>query len=352
MFEPFTAEQSAASLQQIQAQLKQALPLLADLDRVQVGTTPKDLVYQEDRIKLYRYRASSEQINPVPVLIVYALVNRPYMADLQPDRSLVKGLLAMGQDVYLLDWGYPQAADRWLTLSDHITGYLRHCVQYLCQQHQQPAINLLGICQGGTFSLCYSTLYPDSVRNLVLMVTPVDFHTPDNRLSYLCKHLDIDLLVDTYGNVPGSLLNQLFISLKPFRLSSQKYVQFLDKLDDQQAVDNFLRMEKWIFDSPDQPGETLRQFAKEFFQQNRLIAGSIELDGQAVRLSRLHMPILNLYALQDHIVPPAASLALSDYISSDDYKEVAFPGGHIGIYVSQRAQHEVPPTIGDWLNKR
>jgi polyhydroxyalkanoate synthase len=109
-------------------------------------------------------------------------------------------------------------------------------------------------------------------------------------------------------------------------------------------------MEKWIFDSPDQAGETFRQFIKDFYQRNGFINGGVMLAGQEVDLKNITCPVLNIYAMQDHLVPPDASKALKDLTSSTDYTELAFPGGHIGIYVSGKAQKEVTPAIGKWLN--
>jgi len=162
----------------------------------------------------------------------------------------------------------------------------------------------------------------------------------------------VDLLVDTLGNVPGALLNFAFLSLSPFRLAGQKYVDLVDIFDDAQALKNFLRMEKWIFDSPDQAGEAFRQFAKDFFQQNKLVKGEVMIGDRRVNLHEVVMPVLNVYAAQDHRVPPAASRALAKCCGSRDYSELSFRGGHIGIYVSSRAQREVPPAIAAWLLAR
>jgi polyhydroxyalkanoate synthase len=113
-----------------------------------------------------------------------------------------------------------------------------------------------------------------------------------------------------------------------------------------------MRMEKWIFDSPDLAGEAFREFIKKFYQANGLMQGGIEIGGEKVDLTTLDMPILNLYAEQDHLVPPDASRALRGRVGSEDYTEVGFRGGHIGIYVSGRAQREVPSAIHQWLAQR
>jgi len=333
--------------------LGQGMENLVNAEAIDTGVSPKEAVYEEDKLVLYRYDTPAG-VTPqkTPLLIVYALVNRPYMTDIQEDRSTIKGLLATGQDVYLIDWGYPDQADSALTLDDYINGYIDRCVDYLCETHEVDQVNILGICQGGAFSLMYAALHPDKVKNLVTMVTPVDFKTPDNLLSAWVQNIDIDLAVDTMGNIPGELLNWTFLSLKPFSLTGQKYVNMVDMLDDPDKVKNFLRMEKWIFDSPDQAGETFRQFIKDFYQRNGFINGGVELGGQEVALTNVTCPILNIYALQDHLVPPDASRALKGRTQSSDYTELAFPGGHIGIYVSGKAQKEVTPAIGNWLNER
>src|SRR3546814_16638306 len=127
------------------------------------------------------------------------------MVDLQHDRSLVKGLLARGEDVYILDWGYPDLSDRFLTLEDYILGFVDGAVEHLRASHGLDAINLLGVCQGGAFSLCYAALNGEKIRNLITMVTPVDFHTADNMLAHWTRNLDIDPFVDALGNVPAEL---------------------------------------------------------------------------------------------------------------------------------------------------
>jgi|LakMenEpi03Aug12_release.lakeMendotaPanAssembly.Ray.scaffolds.fasta_scaffold19440_6 polyhydroxyalkanoate synthase len=325
---------------------------------IQIGVTPKEAIYQEDKIVLYRFKPVVEHPLAIPVLIVYALVNRPYMVDLQADRSLVANLLKLGIDVYLIDWGYPTRSDRWLTLDDYLNGYINNCVDVIRERHHLPKINLLGVCQGGTFSLCYAAIYPEKVKNLIVMVAPVDFHQPETLLNARggctigAEAVDIDLMVDALGNIPGDFLNLEFLMLKPLQLSYQKYLDMPEIMESEDKLVNFLRMEKWIFDSPDQAGETYRQFLKDFYQGNKLIKGEIVIGDRAVHLSNLTMPILNLYAEKDHLVAPASSLALGDYINNEDYTVKSFPVGHIGMYVSGKVQRDLPPAIADWLKSR
>lgn len=340
--------------------MSQGLAALTNAGEVTIGSSAKDAVFSEDKVTLYRYRPSevvaSESRVRTPLLVSYALVNRPYMMDLQSDRSLIRGLLQRGVDVYLIDWGYPDGADRYLALEDYVLRYLPHCVDFVRKESGQDRINLLGVCQGGTMSLCYAALHPQRLRNLITMVTPVDFHTPENLLTKWARHVDVDALVAATGNVSGDALNALFVSLMPFRLNSQKYVDLLHQLNDPDtsgaALENFLRMEKWIFDSPDQAGEMFRQFLTLFVQQNRLIKGTLTVGGRKVDLKRIDMPLLNIYAMQDHLVPPSSSKPLQALTGSHDYSTHEFQGGHIGIYVSGTAQRQIPDKIAGWLRER
>jgi len=322
-----------------------------------VGVTPKEEVYREDKVVLYRFIPQVKNLLNTPILIVYALVNRPYIVDLQEKRSLVANLLKLGVDVYLIDWGYPTRIDRWLTLDDYINGYINNCIDIVCDRHNLEQINLLGICQGGTFSLCYSSLYPEKVKNLIVMVTPVDFHTQEGLLNVWSgctlgtKALDVDLAINTLGNVPGDWLNFQFLMLKPFQLGVEKYIKFLESSNSEEKIINFFRMEKWIFDSPDLAGEAFRQYMKDFYQANKLIKGQLEIGGR-VHLENICMPVFNIYAEQDHLVPPISSLALEKYITSSDYTVSSFPVGHIGMYVSSKVQKNLPIAIADWLKVR
>jgi polyhydroxyalkanoate synthase len=325
---------------------------------IQVGVSPKEVVYREDKLVLYRFQPMVEQPLPIPVLIVYALVNRPFMVDLQDDRSLVANLLKLGLDVYLIDWGYPSRADRWLMLDDYINGYIDNCVDVVRTRHNLEKINLLGICQGGTFSLCYSAIYPEKVKNLIAMVAPVDFHIPNALLNLRggstlgAEAIDVDLMVNALGNIPGDFLNLEFLMLKPQQLGIQKYLDFPEIMESEDKLLNFMRMEKWIFDSPDQAGEAYRQFMKDFYQGNKLIKGELTIGDRSVDLKNVQMPILNIYADKDHLVPPASSLALEQYVGSQDYTVRSFPVGHIGMYVSGKVQRDLPPTIVNWLQSR
>jgi poly[(R)-3-hydroxyalkanoate] polymerase subunit PhaC len=326
--------------------------ILTGLDGIDVGTAPKKLVYQEDKLELYHYTQEGEVTCSVPVLIVYALVNRQYMLDLQPDRSIVRNLLQHGVDVYIIDWGYPTKADMYLTLDDYINGYLNTCVDLVRKRSGKDKLNLMGICQGGTFCAIYSALYPEKVKNLVTLVAPFDFSTNDGLLFRWSKDMNVDAVVDAYRIIPGDFLNAGYLMLMPFTLNIRKYVDMLDLIEDKDKILNFLRMEKWIFDSPGQAGECLRQFIKDCYQENKLVKGELKVGDKVVNLGNITMPLLNIYASADHLVPPSATKPLNDLVGSTDKSLYEFKGGHIGVFVGSKSQKELAPAISQWLHER
>jgi len=325
---------------------------LTEIDEIDVGTAPKELIYAEDKLKLYRYAREGDATVRTPVLIVYALVNRQYMLDLQPDRSMIRNLLNLGLDVYIIDWGYPTKVDMYLGLDDYINGYIDNCVNVIRKASGFKKINLMGICQGGTFSTIYAALNPNKIQNLITLVAPIDFSTNEGLLFNWAKNMNIDALVDSYRVVPGDLLNSGFLMLMPFNLNIRKYVDMLDVMEDKEKLLNFLRMEKWIFDSPGQAGECIRQFIKDCYQGNKLVKGELKIGDKLVSLSNITMPLLNIYASGDHLVPPAATKPLNDLVGTADKTLYEFKGGHIGVFVGSKSQKELAPAISKWLKER
>ncbi|NOR23759.1 MAG: class III poly(R)-hydroxyalkanoic acid synthase subunit PhaC [Desulforhopalus sp.] len=330
---------------------KAADVLLGDLE-TDIATTPYEVVYQQDRVKLKHYKPIKKKKVQTPLLLIYALINRETMLDLSPGRSVVENFLQQGVDLYMIDWGYPTRKDRFLGIDDHVNIYINDIVDFIREREKVPKINLMGICMGGTFSVIFSALQPEKIQNLITTVTPTSFDIDTGLLNIWMRKVPVDQITDTFGNIPGDMLNFGFLLLNPARLMIDKYVGFYELLDDKQFVENFIRMEKWIFDSPDIPGETFREFIKDCFQENLLIQNKMVVGGKRVDLKKLTMPLLNIYGKFDHLVPPEACEQLTGKVGSKDTEDICLKTGHIGIYVSSKYQREFVPKIAQWLMER
>lgn len=333
-----------------------------DHDDIAIARTPSEVVYRSGKLSLLHYTPHKQDRLRTPVLLVYALVGRYSVADLQPGRSFVEKLLREGLDVYAIDWGHPTRADRWTTLDDYVNVLIDECVDVVRERHGVEAVNLLSICQGGVFNLCYTALHPEKVRNLVVTVTPVDFHADQdddavwrsfvNLWTRSVSREDIDLMIEALGNIPGRMTGAAFAMMNPVG-TVQKYTRgVLRSLEDDESLRGFMRMEKWLYDQPDHAGEAARQWLEDLYQDNKLFKGELELGGRRIDLGNVRVPVLNIYADQDHVVAPAAARALARLVGTRDYTEMEVPGGHVGIFVGGKAQKILAPAIADWLKQR
>jgi len=340
-------------LKQFPQKVLRAQQVLTDNPDYQVATTPADVVYTEDKMKLlhYRRRVDKKNVHPTPVLIVYALINRYIMLDLEPGRSFIQNLLNEGLDVYLIDWGYPTGADRYLGMDDYINYYMDTALEWIGSETKTKQINLMGVCMGGTFSVIYAALHPAKVKNLITLATPTEFDIDDAGLFLWAKEIDVDKAVEGLGNLPGDIANILYLLVTPVA-TVNKYIQFLEGVENPKFVSTFLRMEKWIFDSPDMAGEVFREWIRDLLQQNLLIKNQLVLDGQKVDLRKIKCPLLNVFGKNDYLAPPSTAKPLSKAVGSKDVTTIGVDTGHVGIFVGSTSYKTISPKIAKWIRER
>ena len=328
--------------------------LLQRAQRVKKGATPSEVVYELDHIKLLHYPTQSPPKFATPLIFVFALVNRPYILDLKPDRSVVNHFVRHGFDTYLVDWGAPSHADRFLTLDDYINGYLANIVDFVRERTDAPRVNILGYCMGGTMSAMFTALHRDPVKNLILLAAGIDFSTRDGLLNLWTRpeYFDVDRFVDAFGNCPAEFLQSSFLLLKPVQNLIEKPISFFEKADDDEAIDDFLTMETWLNDNIPVAGEVYREFVKYLYQQNLLVQNKMPVGKHIVDLRKITCPVLNIMAKADDLVPCVQSMPFNDLVSSKDRHAIIAPAGHIGLAVGSKAQREVWPQACDWLAKR
>lgn len=322
--------------------------------RVRKGASPSEVVYREDQVRLLHYTTDVEQQQDTPLIFVFALVNRPYILDLMPRKSVVSHFIKAGFDTYLVDWGVPTDADRYRTLEDYIDGYLLNIVDHVCERTGCEQVNILGYCMGGTMSTMFTSLYPDRVKNLILLAAGIDFETRDGLLNLWAdpQYFDVDRFVDTFGNCPASFLQSSFLMLKPVQNFLAKPITLYERMDDEKFVDDYLAMETWLNDNIPVPGEVYRRFVKDLYQQNLLVKDKLKIGKRVVRLKDIVCPVLNLMATADDLVPCGQSLPFTDLVGSQDRKTIQFPAGHIGLAVGSKAQRDLWPKVTEWLAER
>jgi len=333
----------------------QSIPEVMRLAReTRVGITPHDVVFTRGTLKLLHYRRTTPATYAEPVLFCYALVNRPYILDLQPGKSIVQHYLDRGHEVYMIDWGVPVDEDRHLSLEHYVCGSLRDTVSYILREHGLKQLHLLGYCMGGTFATLLTALEPERTRTLTLLASPIDFAGRESLLNVWAAHphFDVDAFVDAHGNCPATFLQACFLYIKPVQNILEKKLGFYEHMTEREFLVNYFALERWVNDNIAVAGETFRAFVKQLYQQNQLVRGQMMLHGMRVDLSRVACPLLLLTARHDHLVAPASTEGIRPHVSSRDIQSITVEAGHVGLVVSGKAQKCVWPQATQWLAER
>jgi polyhydroxyalkanoate synthase len=346
--EPTLAEEILESYRK----LEKTRDILSAAGNIGVGETPYEVLIEKRAYRLLHYQQMVSKTARTPILVVYALINRSYVLDLQSDKSWIRSLLSQGFDVYLIDWKAPTAADKYVSFDDYVNCYIDDCVEAVLKKNKVEKLTLHGYCMGGTMSAMYAALHQDNVRNLAVIAPVIDGHKDFTVIANLAKNMDVDKMLQVIGNLQSEQLYALYLTLKPFKQGINKYLNLLQNVNNEQFVGNFLRLEKWLYDTPPIAGETFRQWISDIYQKNLLVKNELKLGDKIVDLSTIKVPLLNIIADEDHLVSPQCSAPLNDAVSSTDKRLMRFHTGHVGLIASLYSQNNVLPKVGQWLMAR
>ena len=323
------------------------------IPRAEVGVTPKIVVYNDDGVNLYRYNPITEKQYETPLVIVYALINKPYILDLTPERSVVRRFLQAGFDVYLIDWGEADLVQQF-SLDEYVDGFLYDFIEEVKAQTNSDKVNILGYCMGGGMAAMYSALYPENVRNLILLAATLYFDKKEVggmvKLSDK-RFFDPKEIIDVYGYVPAWFLAERFKYLRPVENYITKYINMFLNAENKKLLEDFMRMEKWIHDGVNVAPMAYYRYVKEMYQNNALTNGRLFINGRRVDPKRITMPVAAVVGEKDHLAPPPNTIRFLDYIGSKDKKIFRTPGGHVGTAISRKAL-AVWDEVAKWLGER
>lgn len=334
-------------------QIKRLTEVISSDAEPEVGQTPKEVIWTKNKAKLYRYQPAVKKTNKVPILMIYALINKPYILDLYPGNSLIEHLTNKGHDVYLIDWGTAGHEDRDMKLDDYIVDYIPRAVNKVLKTSKAKDITLLGYCMGGTMTAVFTALYPQlPIRNLILMTSPIDFKDAGHYSNWLDKrYFQLDKLVDTLGNIPFELIDFGNKLLNPISNVVGPYVSLADRVENEDFVLNWKLMQKWLNDGVPFPGESYRQWIRDFYQENKLINDQLVVRGRKVELSNIKANLLNISATKDNIVSPQQIAPLNDKVSSKNKTLHVVETGHVSVVTGRKAINEIHPYIEKWITE-
>ncbi|MDB5218203.1 MAG: Polyhydroxyalkanoic acid synthase [Myxococcaceae bacterium] len=331
-----------------------------------VGTTPADVIHRENKWRLLRYRpAAGARDLPkfqTPVLLVPSLINRHYVMDLLPGKSLAEDLVKAGHDVYCLDWGTPGDEDRHLTFDDICDRYLGRAIRKVAKRSPRGKTHVLGYCLGGTLATIHAAVHQEHVASLLVLAAPVGFEGEVGLLETWTRlpSFKVSDVVDAFGNVPWQLMQSAFTMLRP-TLGMSKAVHVVDKAlkDDpinankwDEFSEGFRALEAWGNDNVSFPGACYVRYIEELYRKDALIKGTFTLSGKPVHLEKITVPTMCIVFQHDNIVPLKNASILVEKIGSTDKELVSLPGGHVGAVVSRGAQKTLWPRMSAFWAKR
>jgi len=314
-------------------------------------TTPFEVLYEGGRLRLRYYRPVGKPLS-TPLLIVYALIKRPFILDLQPGVSVIDNLTRQGIPVYLTDWLPPTPADAWRGFDAYVNGDLVSAVQTVQDHANVNQVSLLGYCFGGLLSAIYTALHPHTVKQLITLSIPLDWSQQDIPFFNLTKNLDPRLVTDVFGNCPAWIVKTAFSSLAPVHHAFDKYVGLYRNKERAGYAELFERFERWMNSDVPLAGQIFRELHHDLITHNLLVQGRMQVGGRQINLRHIKCPLLNIVGEHDDVVLPHASLVLTDLVGSRTKDTIRFPAGHIGVVVSSGAQKTLWPQVGAWLKRR
>ena len=323
-----------------------------------VGQTPKELIWSLNKTKLYRYVpvVPEEQRFPVPMMLVFALMNRPSILDLRPGSSYAEYMVKKGFDVYLLDWGIPGPEDKNMKFDDYVLDYMPRAIRRMKTVSGSDTFTMLGWCIGAILTTMYAAMFPDDgLENLILLTAPLDF--TDRTCGGFSKlieerNFDVDKLLAVYGNMPGEMLDYGAKALKPVENYVTNYLRLWDNIDNPKIVESWHAMNTWVTDLTPMAGGAYRQLINDLFRGNKLMKGEMKLRGRTVDLGNVKADVLNIVATEDHIVPPGQTVGVMSKLGSEDKTLLEIAGGHIGMMAGSQAVKRTWPRIDEWLEPR
>jgi polyhydroxyalkanoate synthase subunit PhaC len=318
---------------------------------LKLATTPKEEIYSESSLKLYRFTPVKKTLHKTPLLIVPSLILRYYIMDLMKGHSLIEHLVESGIDTYLIDWGIPGDEHGELTFDYYIDTFIRRCVRKVSRRCGRAPINLFGQCLGGTMAAIYTALYCEDIKRLGLITAPIDFK--DAGLLALWTKKDtfkVDKVVEAFGPiVPADFVHACFQFLD-VKATVERYKKLYNNVLDENFLYLYRALDHWLNDKIPFPGQVFRKFIKGLYQENQLAKGEFSVNDRMVNLKSIVCPTLSIAAEFDHVFPECAAKALSFLVGgSIEYHKI--PAGHVTLVVLFPQRHETYRIVTEFFTK-
>jgi len=274
------------------------------------------------------------------------------IVDYDPQQSQVKTAKDAGLTrVFSLDWVGATEQTKDATIEDYVA-VIAESIDRL-----GGSVNLVGDCQGGWLAVIYAALHPQTVNTLTIAGAPIDFHAGEplihEWMQVLSPQRDLEFyrgMVRSNGGIlPGQFLLNGFIAMQPAN-ELDRQLQLLAHIHEPAHVARYRTFEAWFQHTQPIPGAFYLWIVEHLFQNNELIAGTLQVGDRTVDLSDITCPLNLLAGATDHITPPPQVYALADYAGTAPALVVQreTTGGHLGLFMGHEAlRNHWAPLFGE-----
>ncbi|MBL5791159.1 alpha/beta fold hydrolase [Heyndrickxia sporothermodurans] len=311
---------------------------------------PREAIWKKNKATLWYYEPPIKNYS-IPILLVYSIINQPDILDLDPENSLIQAFLDDGYEVYLLDFGIPGYEDRELTLNDYVTKYIEKGVGRVLTHSGADEISVMGFCLGGTLAAMHASVTDQPIKNLILSLTPIDFHVFPNfnrwKKPLTEKNTNFDPIFDSISLIPSPFIEG-GIRLITTPIYFSPYLSLLNRAYDDQYTVKWSRMNDWTKSHIPISGAALKQLFNDFVRDNKLINGGLVIDEKDANLSNIKANLLVVGSQFDKLVPPEQIRPVMDLVSSKDKTFHMLKMGHASLSIDGK----LLPYLSEWLSLR
>ncbi len=315
--------------------------------------SPRHLSLAVDHMRLFTYQAPHPVVDAKAVLICSSPLFNSDILDLCEQCSMIRELLSAGITVHLLAWISARYADQWVALDDYVAEHLHAAIQHIRRTTKEEPLHVLGVEHGGTLATIYTALYPEHIRSLILVSSPIDFalHHPHGTYplhDYLSK-LNVNLLAEAMDIIPIHLLDCCFALYSPFQRGIQKYLEIADQVVNPSELQSSTQIEQWRTQPLALPSPFVLKLVRALYQENQLLRGELGIYGQTVSPSKIVHPVLHIFGPSDKRIPAASALPLTHSIGNSEPEIMRFSGDCLDMLTSPSRRRLVVAKVAGWL---
>lgn len=317
-----------------------------------LASTPGKVVFRNDLIELIQYAPQSDQVHEVPILCSPPWINKFYVMDLAPGRSLVEWMVTQGRTVFMISYRDPGIELGHLTMDDYLRQGVLAALDVVEEITGAPKIDIVGLCLGGamaTMAVASLAATGDTrVNSLTTLNTLIDYSEP-GELGIFTDDATLQRMrqrmADHGGLLPAQDMSTTFDLLRARDLVF-RYVPGRWLMGEKSPAFDVL---VWNADSVRMPATMHTEYLESLYGQNRLARGEYELGGERLNLKDVKVDLYVVGAINDHIVPWTSSHAVTG-LTGGKVRYVLSNGGHIAGVVNPpgpKAWYEALPTGKD-----